>query len=284
MDPKPLALITGASSGIGRETAIVLAQKHYRVIACARRQERLEQIAAEHPGVEPLSLDLTDSRQMDRFCSRIRQWTQPVDVLINNAGYGVRGMIEEAPLEAIRRMYDVNLFGACRMIQACMPGMRRARQGWIFNISSVSGKFVWPGNGYYASSKFALEGVTDALRHEAAPFGIKVVAIRPGPIATEFGQVATRMTPDWSAQGDPEYGPLQQKITDFFTRVTQGGGVPEPRVVAQLILKVLQEPQPLPAYAVGPMTTEEFATRVKSDEVGWRDFIDEQLDIKGMKL
>ena len=284
MDSSPLALVTGASSGMGKDITIKLAQKGYQVLAAARRLDRLEQMAEELDGVIPTLLDLTDRAQMGAFCQRIKQMDKPISLLVNNAGYSVRGMVEEVPLDAARRMYEVNVFAPCRLVQACMPGMRAARAGWIINISSISGKFVWPGNGYYASSKHALEGITDALRHEAAPFGIKVVSIRPGPVKTEFGQVVAAESSAWAGKGDPDYAPVADKIAAFFARATQADHVPGPEIVGDLLLRILQEDNPLPAYELGPMVEDYFAKRCPGDEAEWRDFIDKAVGLKDMKL
>jgi short-subunit dehydrogenase len=241
-------------------------------------------MAAEQKNITPHILDLADTGQVEKFCGLISGLERPIDLLINNAGYAVRGMVEEVPLDAVRTMYEVNLFAPCRLIQACLPAMRTARSGWIINISSISAKFVWPGNGYYGSTKHAMEGVTDALRHEVTPFGIKVVAIRPGPTATGFGQAATSASSGWAGQTDPDYAPVSEKIAAFFAKVTQSGTVPGPGIVGDLLMEILKETDPLPAYAVGPMVDDYFMTRNPIDEAKWRDLIDEAVGLKGMKL
>jgi short-subunit dehydrogenase len=244
----------------------------------------LQELARQAPSIEPFALDLEEPAEVDALGKKIKTGDQPVSVLVNNAGYSVRGMVEQVPLESVRRMYAVNVFVPCHLIQACLPAMRKARQGLIVNISSVVGKFAWPGNGYYASSKHALEAITDAVRHEVAPFGIKVVAIRPGPIATEFGQAATQRSQAWQGQGDAAYGPLDEKIQAFFTKATQGDQVPGPEVVADTFMQILDNPDPLPAYAVGPMTTDFLALRMQGDEVAWCNHIDEVTGLKKLKI
>lgn len=279
-----VALVTGASSGFGWETALLLAKSGFKVKALARRLDRLEELAALQPGIEPLSLDLTNTRQLERFGREISHWPQPVSVLVNNAGYGVRGFVEEVPLEAVRRMFEVNVFAACRITQFCLPAMRQAREGWIFNISSVVGKFVWPGGGYYAATKHALEAITDALRHETAPFGIKVVSIRPGPFPTEFTETASIMSSGWPDGGIEGYAPIKSKTTDFFARVTQNSDGPGPKVVADLILEIMKNNNPLPGYGVGPMSDDFLVERMTGDEAGWRDLVNREIGIKGLKL
>lgn len=282
MSQAPLALVTGASSGIGRETARLLAQKGYRVLACARRRGRLKELAAEQDGIEPRTVDLADATALGEFCAQLAETDPPVELLVNNAGYSVRGVVEKVPLEAVRRMFEVNFFALCQLTQAVLPGMRRARRGTVVNVSSIAGKMVFPANGYYSASKHALEAVTDALRHEVAPFGIRVIAIRPGPIATEFGQVVSQTSGPWLE--DPDYQPVYEKALGFLQRVTGAQEVPGPEVVARLILEVIDDPHPLPSYAVGPLTQDYLPRRLQDPEAGWRDFLDQELGLKELKL
>jgi len=282
MPQAPLALVTGASSGIGRETALLLARKGWRVMACARRRRRLEELAAGQDGIEAHPLDLADAAALEEFCARLAEADPPVELLINNAGYSVRGVVEKVPLEAVRRMFEVNFFALCRLTQAVLPGMRRLHRGTVVNVSSIAGKMVFPANGYYSASKHALEAVTDALRHEVAPFGIKVIAIRPGPIATEFGQVVRQTSGPWLE--DPDYQPVYDKALGFLQRVTGAQEVPGPEVVARLILEVIDDPHPLPSYAVGPLTQDYLPRRLQGPEDKWRDFLDRELGLKELGL
>jgi short-subunit dehydrogenase len=181
-EQKKTALVTGASSGIGRETAIKLAEKGFQVIAAARRTGRLNELAEQFQNITPMQVDLSQSEDTEVFCDYISTLSMPVSVLINNAGYSIRGALEDVSMEAIKRIFEVNLFALIRITQACLPGMRYLRKGTIVNLSSIAGKFAFPGSGVYAATKYAVEGITDALRMELAPFGIRVVAIRPGPI------------------------------------------------------------------------------------------------------
>ena len=205
-----IALVTGASSGIGKETAVRLAERGLQVIAAARRLDRLEELAKRHRSIIPKQVDLSDPTDTENFCSYLSELPQPVSILINNAGYATRGVLEDVPLEKIKRVFEVNLFALIRVTQACLPAMRANRSGIIVNVSSIVGKFSFPGSCVYAASKYAVEGITDGLRVELAPFGIRVVAIRPGAIATEFGQVAEQMTGDLLGTTDPDYRPFYQ--------------------------------------------------------------------------
>lgn len=177
-------LVTGASSGIGFETARALAQLGHQVYGAARRVILMEPLKAD--GVIPIALDVTSEESLQACLATVG----PVDVLVNNAGYGYFGPIESVPMEEARRQLEVNLFGLARLCQLVLPGMRERGNGRIINISSVAGKAVLNFGGWYHVSKFAVEAFSDALRIEMKPFGVKVVLIEPGTIRTEWGQIA----------------------------------------------------------------------------------------------
>lgn len=179
-----VVLITGCSSGIGRDLAERLSQAGYSVAATARNLASLQDLKA---GLK-LALDVCSAESIQEAVESTIKVFGRIDVLVNNAGYAVRGAVEEVGVEQAQDMFDVNLFGVMRMIQAVVPQMRKQKSGQIINISSVVGKLVTPANGIYAASKFALEGVSDALRYELAPFGIRVVVVEPGSINTNFHQ------------------------------------------------------------------------------------------------
>lgn len=169
-------LITGCSTGIGRDLAQRLTKAGYRVIATARKVETLD-------GVDTtlkLPLDVTNPASVEKAVAHVIQQLGRIDVLVNNAGYGVRGALEEVPVEQTQQMFDVNVFGVLRMIQAVVPHMRQQKSGRIINISSIAGKLPTPVNGTYSASKFALEALSDALGFELAAFGIRVVVVEPG--------------------------------------------------------------------------------------------------------
>jgi NAD(P)-dependent dehydrogenase (short-subunit alcohol dehydrogenase family) len=182
------ALVTGASSGIGEATALRLLELGYTVYGAARRTERLERLAAA--GVAPLTMDVTDDQSMRTGVKSIIAATGRIDVLVNNAGYGSYGALEDVPLSEARRQFEVNVFGAARLTQLVLPHMRAQGSGTIVNISSMGGKFHTPMGGWYHSTKFALEALSDCLRLEAEPFGISVVVVEPGGINTEWGGIA----------------------------------------------------------------------------------------------
>ena len=182
-----VVLITGASSGIGREAAILMARKGHTVYAGARRMGRLGELA-DH-GIAAVEMDVTKSGDNERAVDRIIEAEGRIDVLINNAGFGLYGPIEDIPIDDARYQFEVNIFGLAHLTQLVLPHMRAQNSGRIVNISSMVGKVFTPMGGWYVATKHALEGWSDCLRLEAAPFGVQVVLIEPGAIHTEFGDV-----------------------------------------------------------------------------------------------
>ena len=181
-------LITGCSSGIGRETARHLAGRGWTVYATARKVDAIDDLAGN--GCQVLPLDVTDDASMVAAVEVVKQDHGAVDALVNNAGYGEYGPVEEVPIDAARRQFETNVFGLARMAQLVLPGMRRQHQGRIVNVGSMGGRFTFPGGGWYHASKYAVEALSDALRFEVRPFGISVVLIEPGTIRTRFAETA----------------------------------------------------------------------------------------------
>ena len=180
-----VVLITGASAGMGREAAILMAQQGHTVYAGARRMDRLAELA-DH-GVHAVEMDVSVGADNERAVDRIISAEGRIDVLINNAGFGLYGPIEEVPIDEARYQFEVNLFGLAHLTQLVLPHMRAQGSGRIVNISSMVGKVFVPLGGWYHATKHALEGWSDCLRLETAPFGIQVVLIEPGAIETEWG-------------------------------------------------------------------------------------------------
>ena len=183
-------LLTGASSGIGRETALRLARQGHIVYGAARRLQLLEPLRAQ--GVRPLQLDVTDADSCRAAVQTVVQAEGHIDVLINNAGYGHFGAVEDVPLDEARRQLDVNLFGLARLTQLVLPHMRRQHHGRIINTSSIGGHFTSYLGAWYHVSKYAVEAFSDALRMELRPHGIDVVLIEPSSIRTPWGDIAAQ--------------------------------------------------------------------------------------------
>jgi NAD(P)-dependent dehydrogenase (short-subunit alcohol dehydrogenase family) len=240
---RPVALVTGASSGIGKDIALRLLAEGYCVHALARRVERMADIA-EAGGV-PVAMDVTNGDQMVRAVDAVLAQHGRIDILVNAAGYGQYGALEDVPVEDGRRQMEVNLFGAARLIQLCLPHMRAQRFGAIVNISSIGGKIAFPMGGWYHASKFALEAYSDSLRNEVGRFGIRVIVIEPGGVATGYGAIATHESTRLSGSGP--YAPLAAAMD----RLHGETGLPGPTVISDLVVRALRSKRPRARYAGG---------------------------------
>lgn len=238
-----IALVTGASSGIGRATAGLLAQQGFYVFAMARREERLEQIRSDN--IEPLPLDVTDTAAVNAAVAHVIATKGRIDVLVNNAGYGQLGMLECVSMEAAHRQFEVNVFGYAHFIQAVLPHMREQRSGCIVNISSVLGKISLPGFGWYAASKHAVEALSESLRGEVKALGIDVVVIAPGLIKTEF------VEKEFALLETVQHPPVYRKILDGLRRLLAGEPqAPGPEIIANAILKAVTRSIPPVRHAL----------------------------------
>jgi NAD(P)-dependent dehydrogenase (short-subunit alcohol dehydrogenase family) len=185
--PSKAVLVTGCSSGIGRATALRLSQRGWHVYASARRPESIADLAER--GCRVVRLDVTDEGSMVAAVRRIEAERGAVGVLVNNAGYGQGGAVEEVTLDAVRRQFETNVFGLLRLTQLVLPGMRAQRWGKVVNVSSMGGRLTLPGGGAYHATKHAVEALSDALRFEVRGFGVDVIVIEPGVVKTRFGDV-----------------------------------------------------------------------------------------------
>ncbi|WP_040834927.1 oxidoreductase [Nocardia brevicatena] len=241
------ALVTGASSGIGEATARTLAGLGYTVYGAARRTDRLQKLAAD--GIRPLAMDVTDDASMTVGIAQVVSETGGIDVLVNNAGYGSYGAIEDVPLNEARYQFEVNVFGAARLAQLVLPHMRERRSGTIVNITSMGGKIYTPLGGWYHGTKFALEGLSDCLRLEAKPFGVNVVVIEPGGIATEWGDIAADHLRKVS--GDTAYAGQAQAVAASLGSEASARRNSSPQVIADAIGKAVTARRPKTRYIVG---------------------------------
>jgi short-subunit dehydrogenase len=242
-----VVLVTGASSGIGEATARRLASLGYTVYAAARRVDRMSALAEQ--GMQVASLDVTDDSSMIAIVDKITAEAGRIDVLVNNAGYGSYGALEEVPIEEGRRQFEVNLFGLARLTQLVLPQMRERGDGYIVNISSMGGKIWEPLGSWYHAAKFAVEGLSDSLRAEVSGFGIKVVIIEPGNIRTEWGRIAAENLQQTSAAGP--YRKLAELVGAGLRAadtMTMSSG---PEVVADAVAKAVQSRRPKTRYPVG---------------------------------
>ena len=238
-------LITGCSSGIGRETAHAFNDEGWTVYATARNPADIETLG--EAGCELATLDVTDQSDIDRVVDRILDEEGAIDALVNNAGYGQFGPIEDVSTANVHRQFDVNVYGPHRLIRAVLPGMRRERDGTIINVSSVAGRVSFPGGGVYSGSKFAIEAMSDALRNEVDEFGIDVVVVQPGPVKTNFARRAEREADPEEADGVERSGAYEEFYDLFDDTRAIGGDGPgsiEPELVAGAILNAASATQP----------------------------------------
>jgi NAD(P)-dependent dehydrogenase (short-subunit alcohol dehydrogenase family) len=249
LDGGKVALVTGASSGIGEAVALKLRSLGYTVYGAARRVERMAGLADR--GVRTLAMDVTDGASMQAGVEQIVAAEGSIDVLVNNAGYGSYGAIEDVPLEEARAQFEVNLFGAARLVQLVLPRMRAQRSGTIVNITSMGGKVHSPLGGWYHATKFALEALSDCLRIEVKPFGIDVVVIEPGGIATEWDGIAVDKLREASAAGSGAYAAQVGAVARALSSEGNEGRNSPPSVVADAIGEAVTARRPKTRYAVG---------------------------------
>jgi len=242
-----IVLVTGASSGIGYSAAIDLARRGHKVYGAARRVDRMEPLR-EH-GIVPISLDVTSEASMQACVADILSAEGRIDVLVNNAGYGYFGAIENVPLEEARRQLEVNVFGLARLTQLVLPSMREHGFGRIVNVSSVAGRVVLPFGGWYHVSKYSVEALSDALRLEVKPFGIDVVLIEPGGIGTDWGLIAADHLEVSSA--DTPYAPAAGNEARFMRIAYSGRWLSRPGVVSRAICRAVNARHPRHRYHPG---------------------------------
>ena len=240
-------LITGASSGIGFDAAAAFARQGHRVYAAARRVERMEPLKAL--GVVPLRMDVTDEASMAEGVRTVLEAEGRIDALVNNAGYGYFGAIENVTLEEARKQLDVNVFGLARMCQLVLPSMRKQGSGRIVNISSVAGKAVIYFGGWYHVSKYSVEALSDALRMEVKPFGIDVSIIEPGGIKTDWGLIAADHLAETS-KGTPyeQEGICESKTMHKAYSIRL---LSKPSVVTRAISRAVNSCRPRTRYRIG---------------------------------
>lgn len=244
----PVALITGCSSGIGRATAKLLAERGWRVFATARRLETINDLANDH--ITPLRLDVIDEESMTSAVEQVLTQAGRMDALINNAGYAQAGALEEVSVDEVRRQFETNTFGALRMAQLVLPAMRAQGTGRIVNVSTMGGRLVIPFIGLYNASKFALEAMSDALRMETRPFGVRVILIEPGGVRTNFSAAANQNAQQHIANTNSPYYRFLVPFTRFIGQIEGMSSTPER--IAVVILRVLTTRNPRARYIATP--------------------------------
>jgi NAD(P)-dependent dehydrogenase (short-subunit alcohol dehydrogenase family) len=246
------AIVTGSSTGIGYETSLTLARNGFLTYATMRNLNKAENIKSvatkENLPVHIQQLDVTDDVSVKNAIQTISSETGGrIDVLVNNAGYGLNGAFEDLSMNEIKAQYETNFFGLVRVTQAVLPIMRGQKSGTIINISSGAGRFGFPSGSAYVSTKFAVEGLSEAISYELEPFGIKVIIVEPGVIRTNFGNgsVVAKKSQDPNSL----YSPMMKKIANSFEELMKNSSSPD--LVANIVLKAVKDENPNLRYLAG---------------------------------
>jgi len=242
-----IALVTGGSSGIGQATALKLRKLGYTTYAAARRMERMKHLTKS--GIHPLAMDVTDDGSMQSGVEHVVAEEGRIDVVVNDAGYGSYGALEDVPLSEARHQFEVNVFGAARLTQLVLPHMREQHGGTIINITSMGGKVCTPLGAWYHASKFALEAISDCLRMEVRPFGINVVVIEPGGIRTEWADITAEKLRMVSGTGP--YAMQARAMAESMTSETYRRRESPSTLIADTIARAVTAQRPKTRYAAG---------------------------------
>ena len=262
-----VAVVTGSSSGIGFETSLTLARSGFFTYATMRNLGKgasIKSVATkEGLPIRVAQLDVTEDRSINDAVHSIISDVGKIDVLVNNAGYGLNGAFEDLAMEEIKAQFETNLFGVIRVSQAVLPIMRKQKSGIIVNISSAAGRFGYPGESAYVSTKFAIEGLSESMVYELEPFGIRVVLVEPGPIRTNFadGMVSAKKSQDRISP----YAEFMKKLNAVLASIRENASSPD--LVAKVVLKAVTSENPSLRYLAGKdMETWMEAKRSMSDE------------------
>jgi len=270
MNPSKLFFITGVSSGFGRALAEEALKAGHRVAGTVRNQQAKQEFDALVPGRSTgWILDVTDFDAIAPLADIVERETGPVDVLVNNAGYGHEGIMEESPLSEVLHQFDVNVFGAVAVIKAFLPAFRARRAGHILNVTSMGGFITMPGISYYCGSKFALQGISETLTKELKPFNIAVTAIQPGSFRTDWAGRSMVRSPRSISDYDPLFGPIRE------TREKRSGHQPgDPQKAARAILHLIDSPAPPASLLLGSdavMYVREKLQQMSADIDAWEE-------------
>ncbi|GEO67007.1 oxidoreductase [Levilactobacillus spicheri] len=260
MHYRQVALVTGASSGIGNAIAKSLHRNGVTVYAGARRVDRMNDL--DDLGITTLALDVTDADSVERVVDRIVTETGRIDILVNNAGFGLLGALEDLSIDQAQAQFDVNLFGAARLIQSVLPMMRQQHAGRIINVTSVDGKVAQPMASWYVASKFALEGLSDTLRLELAPHGVHVAVVEPGSIQSEWADIASDHLQ--TASGSGPYAATTQTAIAILKAVKKFASAPQ--VIARLVDQAALSRRPKTRYHAGAGSSILLARKFLSDK------------------
>jgi NADP-dependent 3-hydroxy acid dehydrogenase YdfG len=267
---RPVWFITGCSTGFGRELVALLLRQNYRVVATARDVTKIAELVQGHEeNALALPLDVTDADAIHHAVRQAEQKFGHIDVLVNNAGYGYFGAIEEGEDAPVRAMFDTNVFGLIDMTKAVLPGMRKRHSGFVVNLSSIGGLVAFPGTGYYTATKHAVEALSEALSKETAPLGIKVLIVEPGPFRTDFAGRSINMSKTVIEDYDPTAGERRRA-----THARHGRQQGDPVRAAQAIIDVVGSSNPPLRLLLGAPALDEARKKLdvlRSDFDAWEE-------------
>lgn len=270
-----VALVTGSSSGIGFETALALARENYFTYASMRNTSKagkIQEIAKkENLNLKVIELDVDKEDSIKSAVKKIQEQKGRIDVLVNNAGYGLFGCLEDITMDELKAQFQTNFFGIVSLIQEIAPIMRKQGSGIIVNVSSVAGRIGFPGTPAYISSKFALEGLSECMRYELSPFGIKTIIIEPGVIQTNF---FSSMKVAYGKPGSP-YKEITEKVMNGVKMMAEMGTPPVE--VAKTIMKAIKTAEPLPRYVVGSDASMFLEAKKMKTDLEFENYIKKEL-------
>ena len=271
-----VAIVTGSSSGIGFETSLALAREGYFTYATMRntaKSDKIKEIAKkENLKISILDLDVDDENSAKTAIAQILDQKQRIDVLVNNAGWGLWGCVEDVSVDEFKQQFDTNFFSIIRLIQEVAPTMRKQSSGTIVNVSSVVGRIGFPASPAYISSKFALEGLSESLRFEFAPFGIDVIIIEPGVIKTDFMK---NMKMAKKSELDTVYKDITTKVVSGVKMMAEMGT--PPKEVANTIVKAIKDEKPLPRYVVGNDASMFLEAKKSKTDIEFENYLKKEL-------
>jgi len=271
-----VAVVTGTSSGIGFETSLALAREGYLTYATMRdttKSDKIKEIAQkENLKISILELDVDDEKSVKSAIAQILNQKQRIDVLVNNAGWGLWGCVEDVSIDEFKEQFETNFFSIIRLIQEVAPAMRKQGSGTIVNVSSVVGRIGFPASPAYISSKFALEGLSESLRFEFAPFGVDVIIIEPGVIKTNFMK---NMKMAKKSELDTVYKDITTKVVSGVKMMAEMGT--PPKEVANTIVKAIKDKKPLPRYIVGNDASMFLEAKKSKTDIEFENYLKKEL-------
>jgi NAD(P)-dependent dehydrogenase (short-subunit alcohol dehydrogenase family) len=281
-DPQEkIAVVTGSSSGIGFETSLFLARKGFYTYATMRnlnKSQKINDVAKkENLPLKVLQLDVTDDKSVKDAINQMKDESSRIDVLVNNAGYGVMGAVEDLSLDEFKSQFETNFFGVIRVTKEVIPIMRNQGGGNIINVSSVGGKIGIPLNSAYISSKFALEGLSESMRYELEQFGIDVILIEPGVVKTNFFENADVVNNNTTSNQTSAYSQLTQKLFEGFEPMLKSDSSSLPSDVAEVIYQAIESNNRLVRYPVGKDAVSIIKTRQNLSDKEFENWIKESI-------